>query len=204
MPARGGGRGRNGTEGMSGEHLWVFGYGSLLWDPGFPVAETRRARLEGWHRSFCMRSVHHRGTLARPGLVLALDRAEGAACEGLALRVAEGAEAATLAGLRARELVSSAYLETRLPVRLAGGGAALALTFVIDPAHPQYCGGLPLETQARIIAAAAGGRGTNADYLWNTARHLADLGIDDADLDWLAARVKVIRDLAARADARAE
>jgi cation transport protein ChaC len=185
---------------MDGEQFWVFGYGSLIWDPGFPVAEAQRARLEGWRRSFCMRSIHHRGTLQRPGLVLALDRAKGAACEGLALRVAAGAEAWTLSYLRARELVSSAYLETRLPVRLAGGGFALALTFVIDPAHGQYCGGLPLEEQARIIAAAAGGRGTNADYLWNTARHLAELGIADPDLEWLAARVRAIRGAAARVE----
>ena len=82
--------------------LWVFGYGSLIWNPGFPVAERRIATLEGWHRSFCMRSIHHRGTVERPGLVLALDRAEGAACTGVAFRVAPGAEAAALAGLRER------------------------------------------------------------------------------------------------------
>jgi glutathione-specific gamma-glutamylcyclotransferase len=98
--------------------LWVFGYGSLVWDPGFPVVERRIGRVAGWHRSFCMRSIHHRGTVESPGLVLALDRAEGAACAGVAFRVAKGAEAVTLEALRARELVSSAYLETRLDVDL--------------------------------------------------------------------------------------
>ena len=92
--------------------LWVFGYGSLIWDPGFPVVERRIARVDGWHRSFCMRSIHHRGTPDAPGLVLALDRADGATCTGVAFRVAAGAEAATLTALRERELVSSAYLET--------------------------------------------------------------------------------------------
>lgn len=169
--------------------LWVFGYGSLIWDPGFPVAERRIARLSGWHRSFCMRSIHHRGTPEEPGLVLALDRAEGASCTGLAFRVEPGAEGATLHGLRERELVSSAYLERTLPVSTAQGELE-ALTYVIDPDHVQYCGGLPLEEQARIIAHATGGRGPNRDYLWSTVAHLAELGIGDPDLDWLAEEVR--------------
>ncbi len=168
--------------------LWVFGYGSLIWDPGFPVAERRIARVQGWHRSFCMRSIHHRGTPEVPGLVLALDRAEGAACDGVAFRVAPGAEAETIGMLRARELVSSAYLETTLPVQ-TDDGLLQALTYVIDPDHVQYCH-LPLDEQARIIAHATGGRGANRDYLWATASHLAELGIADPDLEWLAQEVR--------------
>lgn len=170
--------------------LWVFGYGSLIWHPDFPVAERHVARLQGWHRSFCMRSIHHRGTVASPGLVLALDRAEGAHCDGVAFRVASGAEDRTLAALRERELISSAYLEDRLTVTLVDGQRVTALAYVIDPAHDQYCGGLPLEEQALIIAGATGGRGANRDYLYSTAEHLAALGIADADLNWLAARVR--------------
>jgi len=170
--------------------LWVFGYGSLIWNPGFPVAEARLARLAGYRRSFCMRSIHHRGTPAAPGLVLALDPAPEAACDGIAFAVARGAEAATLAYLRARELISSAYLEAVEPVRLRDGAEVTAVTFVVDRAHAQYCGGLPLEEQADIIARAEGGRGPNRDYLWNTAAHLAELGIEDAELSWLAARVR--------------
>lgn len=172
--------------------MWVFGYGSLIWDPGFPVAEAHVARLSGWHRSFCMRSIHHRGTPESPGLVLALDRAAGAHCDGLAFRVTPGAEAATLAALRERELVSSAYLEDRLSVALGRGDRVEALTYVIDPDHVQYCGGLALEEQAAIIARAIGGRGANRDYLFATAAHLAELGIADADLEWLAARVRAL------------
>jgi cation transport protein ChaC len=172
--------------------LWVFGYGSLMWQPDFPVAEARVARVTGWHRSFCMWSIHHRGTVAAPGLVLALDAAPGGVCDGLALRVAPGAEGETLAMLRERELVSSAYLETVLPVGFADGGAAQALAYVIDPAHPQHTGPLALEDQARIIAGASGGRGPNRDYLWATVAHLTELGIDDPDLRWLAARVRVL------------
>ncbi|MCX7286060.1 MAG: gamma-glutamylcyclotransferase [Rhodobacterales bacterium] len=169
--------------------LWVFGYGSLIWDPGFPVAEQSIGRVDGWHRSFCMRSIHHRGTADAPGLVLALDRADGAACTGVAFRVAPGAEAETIATLRDRELISSAYLETTLPVATSAG-AIMALAYVIDPDHVQYCGGLPLEEQARIIAAASGGRGPNRDYLWSTTAHLAALGVSDPDLEWLADRVR--------------
>jgi cation transport protein ChaC len=169
--------------------MWVFGYGSLIWNPGFPVAGQRIARATGWHRSFCMRSIHHRGTEAEPGLVLALDRAAGAACDGVAFAVEPGAEAATLAGLRERELISSAYLETTLTLTTAEGPVQ-ALAYVIDPDHVQYCGGLALEEQAQIIARAVGGRGPNRDYLWSTVAHLHELGIADPDLDWLAARVR--------------
>jgi glutathione-specific gamma-glutamylcyclotransferase len=168
--------------------LWVFGYGSLIWDPGFPVAERRIARLDGWHRSFCMRSIHHRGTVDQPGLVLALDRAEGAICTGIAFRVEPGHEATTLTGLRERELISSAYLERVLAVT-TDAGPIDALAYVVDPGHVQYCQ-LKREEQARIIANASGGRGPNRDYLWSTTAHLAELGIADPDLDWLASRVR--------------
>jgi glutathione-specific gamma-glutamylcyclotransferase len=178
------------TTPMPSGPLWIFGYGSLIWHPGFRFTERRVARLEGWHRSFCMRSIHHRGTPQDPGLVLALDQRAGAACDGLAFAVEAGQEDETIAILRERELISSAYLEAHLPVLLRGGAVATALTYVIDPDHDQYCGGLDLETQARIIADASGRRGSNAEYLLSTASDLADLGIDDADLAWLAARVR--------------
>ncbi|PWK59483.1 gamma-glutamylcyclotransferase [Roseicyclus mahoneyensis] len=173
--------------------LWVFGYGSLLWNPGFVVAETRVARLHDWRRSFCMSSIHHRGTRDAPGLVLALDHAPGAVCHGIAFRVEAGHAQDTLGYLRDRELISSAYLETRQEVELAQGGRqAEVLTYVIDPAHEQYCT-LPLEDQAQIIARAVGGRGPNDEYLTNTATHLHALGLPDPDLDWLVARVRQIK-----------
>lgn len=173
--------------------LWVFGYGSLLWNPGFAVLERRVARLHGWQRSFCMSSIHHRGTPEAPGLVLALDRADHAVCHGLAFRVAAEQSEATLAYLRARELVSSAYLETRQPLELEDGTPLEgALAYVVDRAHAQYCT-LPLEQQARIIARAVGGRGPNDEYLENTATQLHALGLPDPDLDWLVARVRQIK-----------
>ncbi|WP_047996577.1 gamma-glutamylcyclotransferase [Puniceibacterium sp. IMCC21224] len=173
--------------------LWVFGYGSLLWNPGFGVAEQVAARLPRYSRSFCMRSIHHRGTVAVPGLVLALDEAPDAFCDGLALRVIEGTEAQTLDYLRERELISSAYLERILDIELSDKRTVQAVTYVIDADHVQYCGGLPLEEQAQIIANAAGGRGPNAEYLFNTARHLTELGIPDAELQWLTGRVEALR-----------
>lgn len=174
------------------QEMWVFGYGSLIWNPEFPVAEQQIARATGWHRSFCMRSIHHRGTETTPGLVLALDADDRAHCDGVAFRVAPGAEEPTRQALRERELISSAYLEHQLRVDLSDGRQVEALCFVIDPDHVQYCGGLPLEEQAQIIAQAVGGRGPNRDYLFSTASHLSELGIGDADLEWLAARVRLL------------
>ena len=137
--------------------MWVFGYGSLLWNPGFPVARQEVAALQGFARSFCMSSIHHRGSEDTPGLVLALDEIQGAHCTGLALAVEPGHEDQTLAELRERELISSAYLERDLQVDLATGETVTAVTYVIDPHHVQYCGDLSLEEQAQIIAVAVGG-----------------------------------------------
>lgn len=170
--------------------MWVFGYGSLLWNPGFEVADRAMATLDGYARSFCMRSIHHRGTEDAPGLVLALDAHAGAECRGVAMSVPPGQEADTLGYLRDRELISSAYIEKRLPVRLDDGRTVTAYVYVIDADHVQYCGGLELEEQARIIARAVGGRGPNHEYLFNTTDHLAELGLPDDDLEWLAIRVR--------------
>lgn len=170
------------------ERLWVFGYGSLIWNPCFSVERQVVARLDGWHRSFCMSSIHYRGTEEAPGLVLALDRAPGESCAGVAFLVTAGAEDAALAELRARELVSSAYTEARLTVH-APDGPTECVTYVIDPAHAQYCGALPPEDQARIIAGATGLMGPNRDYLFNTVTHLDQLGIPDEGLHALALRV---------------
>ncbi len=179
---------------MAAGDLWIFGYGSLIWEPGFAFAERRLARLDGWHRAFCMTSIHYRGTPERPGLVLALDRAEGAHCAGVAYRVGAGDAGEVLDYLRARELVSQAYDEARLALRLDGEAREIeAVTYVTNRAHAQYLGGLSLEAQARMIAAAAGPRGPNVDYLMNTLDSLAGLGIEDADLLRLADLVRQVQ-----------
>ena len=174
--------------------LWVFGYASLMWNPGFDVAETVLATLHGFSRSFCMSSIHHRGTVDDPGLVLALDAEEGAQCTGLALRIPEGNEAATIENLRERELISSAYTERLLHLNLTNGAQVEALAYVVDPTHEQYVAHLSLEEQAQIIAHATGGRGPNTEYLWNTVAHLGELGIRDADLEWLSQRVRNLKE----------
>jgi cation transport protein ChaC len=175
---------------MANKPLWVFGYGSLMWSPGFAEAERLRARLSGYARTFCMRSVHHRGTDANPGLVLALDPTQDAVCEGVAFRVAPGQENQTLDYLRERELVSSAYLEEVLDLHLSDGRHVEAVCYVVDTDHVQYCGGLALQDQAEIIAQAVGGRGPNTEYLYNTHAHLQQLGIQDQALEWLTKHVQ--------------
>lgn len=169
---------------------WLFGYGSLMWAPDFPVAEQVVAQALGWRRSFCLRSIHHRGTEQRPGLVLGLEDAPGHLCIGLALRVDAALWPEVHAAVRARELITEAYREEAVPLTLADGRMIEALTYVMRPDHAQYCGGLSPDAQAQIIAGASGGRGPNADYLFNTVAHLAEMGIPDDDLADLAARVR--------------
>ena len=178
-------------ERMMKNGFWVFGYGSLLWNPGFVPEQSHRAVLTGFRRSFCMWSIHHRGTPSQPGLVLALDRAERGSCEGMALKVAGRDAELTLQELRRRELVSSAYHEETIRIRIAGVGEVEAVAYIVDRNHRQYCRLRP-EEQARIIASASGGRGDNRDYLERTVARLNELGIGDPDLDSLLGRVHAI------------
>ena len=168
--------------------LWVFAYGSLIWRPGFDFVGRRAAQVEGFRRSFSMRSVTYRGTYAAPGLVLALDRCDGAVCDGVVYEVAAGDRAKVLAYLRERELEYSGYEE----VWVAAGGV-MAVTYVIDPANEYYAGGLSLEAQAEIIARCEGKMGPNAEYLYATNAHLAEIGCADAELAALEAIVRELR-----------
>ena len=167
--------------------FWVFGYGSLMWRPGFAHVETRRARLNGYRRALCVSSHVHRGSPARPGLVLGLDR--GGSCVGLAFRVPGDLRDEVLAYLRARELVTSVYLERSLPIRLHEGGTVEAITYVVDRGHSQYAGRLEVEDAAHRISGSVGRSGPNEDYVLNTVTHLRALGISDRWLEDVAARV---------------
>ncbi|MDD2867221.1 gamma-glutamylcyclotransferase [Neomegalonema sp.] len=173
------------------QDLWVFGYGSLMWNPGFPHVERRPALLEGCARRFALWSTEYRGTAERPGLVLTLEPTEGATCRGVAFRVAAGAVEETLAGLRARELVTGAYEEAWRPVRLLdeAGGAAEAVCYLARLGHPQHAGGLSLAEQAAIIARAQGRRGPNPDYLFSTLEALRAEGVRDEEMEDLGVRV---------------
>lgn len=177
---------------MAGDEagFWVFGYGSLIWNPGFDFAERQRATLSGYRRAFCMSSIRYRGTPERPGLVLALDRDAAADCAGVAYRVEGHGAARTLAYLRERELISYAYEETRLPLRLETGRRVEAVCFVVKRGHPQYAGELTLEEQAEVIATAHGPNGPNAEYLMKTVAGLEALGLPDAELLRLAEMVR--------------
>ena len=143
--------------------LWVFGYGSLMWRPGFEFSEQAPAALIGAHRSLCIYSFHHRGTQENPGLVLGLD--EGGACRGVVFRVAPDKSDLTLAYLREREQVTDVYVETMKPVSLLDGSGRVlkALTYLVDRNHSQYAGDLPLEAQIRIVKSGKGQAGGNVD-----------------------------------------
>ena len=167
---------------------WVFGYGSLMWRPGFPFLERRAAELKGRRRAFCIYSVHHRGTYARPGLVLGLLPGEGV--RGIAYRVAAADWAATYAYLLDREQPTETYVEARTPVVLDDGRSVEVLTFLSDEAHPQWAGALPVERQAELIAGASGVSGANVDYLRDLIGHLRAESCADAELEAVLARVE--------------
>jgi cation transport protein ChaC len=176
------------TDPSSGE-LWVFGYGSLLWRPGFDYVERVEARLVGAHRALCVYSFVHRGTPERPGLVLGLDL--GGACRGLAFRVTAGKRAETVAYLREREQVTMVYRECVRPVRLRTEPerAVPALCYVVDRSHPQYAGRLTLEQQLHHVRQAHGRSGANRDYVIATVAALEQLGYREGELHLLAAKL---------------
>jgi glutathione-specific gamma-glutamylcyclotransferase len=159
---------------------WVFGYGSLMWNPCFQYVETRRALLRGYHRAFCIFSFINRGTPAKPGLALGLDR--GGSCSGFAFRLDRENLAAAKALLWEREMRNGVYRPKVLPVRLAGGGRVPALIFVARPDHPQYAGELSSQEAAALVVQGTGVYGTALDYLRYVVRHLDEFGIVDCPL----------------------
>jgi glutathione-specific gamma-glutamylcyclotransferase len=168
-----------------GQDLWVFGYGSLMWRPDFPFVERARARLDGYHRAFCISSTHHRGSARRPGLVLGLD--QGGTCEGVAYRVAAPEAAAVLGYLRKRELISGVYREARVPLELHDEKhrSVSALAYIVERCHPSYTGPQALSEKAHLIRGARGVSGENLDYLLATVRQLAALGIREPSMERL-------------------
>jgi cation transport protein ChaC len=171
--------------------LWVFGYGSLIWQPGFDFDDKQSAVLRGFRRAFCMTSIVYRGTPEAPGLVLSLDADPDGSCHGIAYHVPAHAAQVTQGYLRERELVSYAYDEARVPVELDGGKRVVeAIAYVSNPSHPQYCR-LSLEIQADVIARARGPKGLNSEYLLNTVASLEALGLHDAELTQLAELVRM-------------
>ena len=161
--------------------LWVFGYGSLMWRPGFEFSERHPARLHGYHRSFCVFSHHHRGTPEVPGLVFGLDT--GGSCRGIAYRVLGERAQETKAYLQAREQVTGVYIDQVRPVMLLPDRRRVpALVYVVDRTHQQYAGKLSFEDQVRLIIRGVGQSGRNPEYLEQTVRHLVEMGIRDDGL----------------------
>ncbi len=167
---------------------WVFGYGSLMWRPGFAYLERIGAVLHGRRRAFCIYSVHHRGTPERPGLVLGL--AEGGQARGVAYRVAAKDWAEVYAYLREREQPTETYVEAQVRIALADGRSVAALTFISDQAHPQWAGDLDPDAQARLIAGAQGLSGRNIDYLRDLVLHLRRGATHDEAMETLLADVE--------------
>jgi glutathione-specific gamma-glutamylcyclotransferase len=167
------------------EPLWIFAYGSLMWRPDFTFAERHRASLDGYRRALCIWSHHYRGTPAAPGLVFGL--APGGTCLGVAFGIAAEHRAATLAAVRARELVTHVYREVTVSVGLADGRTVSATTYIADVGHAQYAGALDEAAMLPIVRTASGVSGRNLAYVTNTRDHLRDLGVEDPDLTALCA-----------------
>jgi cation transport protein ChaC len=179
------------------EDLWVFGYGSLMWRPGFDFLERLEARLIGAHRALCVYSFVHRGTPERPGLVFGLDL--GGACRGIAYRVAAAKRAETVAYLRAREQVTMVYRECTRRIWLNGdpGRTVGALCFMVDRSHPQYAGRLSLEQQLHHVRQGHGHSGANRDYVIEAVAAMEALGLRETELHLIAERLKGVHESAA-------
>lgn len=173
------------------DEFWVFGYGSLMWNPGFEYEERLAARAFGYRRSLCVRSFVHRGTPEKPGLVLGLDR--GGSCRGVAFKVRAELHEPVMAYLRERELVTNVYLERMLPLMLADGRKLQAVGYVVDRSHQQYAGALGVEEASRVVHASVGQSGPNDAYVLSTLSHLREMGIRDLWLEGVGSRVEALQ-----------
>ena len=166
--------------------VWVFGYGSLMWNPAIRFAERRPALVHGFHREFCLLARAGRGSPERPGLMLSLE--PGGSCHGVAYRLHARAVEEELDVLWRREMMTRAYRPVWVAARTAGG-IAHAIAFAANQQHERYRGGLGAETMARYLARGEGPLGRCCDYLFDTVAHLRGLGIHDRRMEALARRV---------------
>lgn len=187
--------------GLSGGDVWLFAYGSLMWNPAFHYAEKWTGRVYGYHRRFCLWTLLGRGSRANPGLILGLDH--GGSCRGVVYRVAAAQVESELEIVWRREMVTGSYLPRWVDVRPDdghgsrekkgdGGSGVRAVTFVINRTHPRYAGLLSEADTAAAIAPAEGALGPCSEYLFNTVGHLEEIGIHDRALARLRARVAAL------------
>lgn len=172
--------------------VWLFAYGSLIWNPALEFDDRRLARIHGWHRSFCLSTVAGRGTPEAPGLVLALDR--GGACTGAAFHIPEPLVSRELELLWRREMLSGSYQPRWVPLRAPDNTRyGPAITFTIRRDGPYYTPRLPDSHLIPRLATTAGALGSSADYLLHTRDSLRSLGIHDPGIERLAAAVEKAR-----------
>lgn len=177
------------------DEFWIFGYGSLMWNPGFTYMERAIGRVHGFHRALCVLSHVHRGTPEVPGLVLGLDA--GGSCRGVGYRVSRQHWGETVEYLRRREQVTMVYRETKTGFRADDGRSVVALTYTVDRRHRQYAGRLPVRRLVEIAKQGRGKSGHCIDYIFNTLQHLREIGIHDPELEAVAARLAQTKDSAA-------
>ena len=180
---------------VSNDAVWVFGYGSLMWRPGFDFVDRRIARLHGYHRHFCVWSHRYRGSPKVPGLVLGLDR--GGSCRGVAYRIAPERADEVLSYLHEREMITGIYRPSRLSMTVTDDQGTIdritAQTYVVDRAHPQYAGTLSRAELAALVIQGVGTAGPCRDYLINTVEQLREMAIPDRRLERMLALVEDMR-----------
>ncbi|SAK81595.1 ChaC-like protein [Caballeronia ptereochthonis] len=170
--------------------VWIFGYGSLIWNAAIDAVERRVARIDGWHRSFCLSITALRATVDRPGLMLALDR--GGSCHGAAYRLADDDVERELQLLWRREMICGAYMPRWVDLKgIDGEFLGSAITFTIDTTVPQYAGDLDQDAVVHRLATASGGLGSSRDYLFRTCEGLRANGLRDEELEYLASLVQI-------------
>ena len=174
---------------MDANSHWVFGYGSLIWRPGFASTSQQQASMPGVHRRLCVYSYRHRGTEAQPGLVFGL--VHGGSCRGMAFEVSEAEWPEVHAYLSEREMDRGVYREATRPMVLADGRRVQGLVFLVDETHAQFAGRLTVDEQVRLVRRGVGESGPNPEYVLETARYLHALGIRDRGLDEVVAALRV-------------
>jgi len=167
---------------------WIFGYGSLMWRPGFSYLEVQPALLKGYHRALCVSSTEYRGTIEKPGLVLGLDR--GGSCKGRAFLVAAADIKEVMEYLHDREMVTNVYKPKFLNVRFDDGRTVAAYNYIVRRDHRQYTGKLSVIEAVRLVRQGIGPNGTALEYLSNTLEHLDEMGIAEGRLHEIYAAAK--------------